>query len=580
MEHPQLSNRYLALSKKFFSSLLHLGMANTLHKVKETIRNDLYYIKNRKRLIGLSNKRFAQETLESLQYDIKFSILVPVYNTPIKFLTDMLDSVTTQTYTNWELCIADASDNEHTKVQLICAKYKAKFNSQVSYKRISNQGISENTNVCLKMSSGDYLVLLDHDDILHPSALFQLAKNIKRTNADFLYTDESKFIRSIKHSYSPNFKPCFSKDELRSHNYICHLTCFSKVLSDRVGLFRKECDGSQDHDMVLRLSEQAQRIEHIPQILYFWRVHDNSVSSNIAVKSYAVEAAYKAVNDQLERTEEKGTVESAPPFLSMYRVRYRIKGSPLVSVIICNVPHQRIPQIVADICARTAYQNYELIIPYKNIDEYNNFYAKFNASVPPQKNVIYSQYSNLNDLTEISNGDYITFVSDITPLTPHWIEEMLMFAQRKDVALVGCKILTEDNHIYDADLSVSNTGEIVHLYRGTEASNLGYEGRLRCARNVLLISNQCCMMSRYAFYDNRGFSDQFSTLYLLDYCFRARLRKKLIVWTPESVHVCHTPEAPTKNAEIRTLQQKWNQMMPFSDPYCPEQLINMIRNNI
>ncbi len=234
------------------------------------------------------------------EHKVKFSILVPLYNTPEKFLTDMLDSVKNQTYENWELCLADGSDHEHAYVGEICAKYKAEDSRIVYHVLDHNYGISGNTNECLKLASGDYIGLFDHDDILHPAALFEYAKAINETGADYIYCDEITFEGdSIDHMIVLHFKPDFAIDNLRGNNYICHFSAFSRELLDEAGVFRSAYDGSQDHDMILRLTTKARKVYHVPKALYYWRSHKASVAQDINAKTYAVDAAKRAVHDHI-----------------------------------------------------------------------------------------------------------------------------------------------------------------------------------------------------------------------------------------------------------------------------------------
>ena len=231
--------------------------------------------------------------------DITFSILVPLYNTPEQFLREMIDSVVAQTYGKWELCLADGSDSEHAYVETVVKSYN---DPRIKYERLSeNLGISGNTNKCFEMATGDYIGLFDHDDILHPTALFEYMKVICGEDADYVYCDETTFSgRSIDHMITLHFKPDFAPDNLRANNYICHFSVFSKELVKECGTFRPEFDGSQDHDMILRLTRKARHIVHVPKILYYWRSHAGSVASDINAKSYAIDAAKNAVAAHLK----------------------------------------------------------------------------------------------------------------------------------------------------------------------------------------------------------------------------------------------------------------------------------------
>ena len=266
---------------------------------------------------------------------VKFSILTPLYNTPELFLRELITSLQAQTYPNWELCLADGSDEEHAYVGQICREI-AEQDPRIVYSVLEkNGGISENTNACIALSSGEYFGLLDHDDVLHESALYEVMCAIEQKGADFIYTDEMKFRDMPESSTDIVCKNGFGKDELRSHNYICHFVVFKKSLLEGMAeLYRSECEGSQDYDMVLRLTEKAEHIVHIPKILYYWRVHEGSVSMNLAGKQYAVDSAKQALGDQLKRTGELGKVACNLPYETIYRISYNIRKNPLVSVIL------------------------------------------------------------------------------------------------------------------------------------------------------------------------------------------------------------------------------------------------------
>ena len=264
------SNRYTHLFCKGLKCLKQNGFAYTWKKVKDKLkhRQDFTALNTRQLY---TPEELEQQRTEMFEKDVKFSVLVPLYNTPEHFLHEMIQSVIDQTYANWELCLADGSDNEHPDVEKICRKYAEK-DARVRYLKLEkNLGISGNTNACIDMAEGEYLALFDHDDLLHPAALYEMMKAICEQGADFIYTDENTFHKTPKDAYCPHFKPDYAPDTLRANNYICHFTAFKRSLVNVVGKFRPECDGSQDFDMVLRLTEKAKKIVHIPKILYYWR---------------------------------------------------------------------------------------------------------------------------------------------------------------------------------------------------------------------------------------------------------------------------------------------------------------------
>lgn len=276
-------------------------------------------LKVNRRLTAKERKRQENEKFTP-QYTI--SVVVPLFNTPEVYLKQMIDSVQDQTYADWQLCLADGSDAEHGEVENICRKY-AQEDSRICYKKLEdNRGISENTNACLEMVEGEYIALFDHDDLLHPSALYEVMRCIAASGADVVYTDEATFQGKETRLLSIHRKPDFYMENLCVDNYICHLTVFKKTLLEITGGFRKEYDGSQDHDMIFRLCEVAEKVCHIPKVLYFWRAHDNSVALHAEAKSYVVEAGLKAVRAHLERMRLKAEVEVMPVDMLMYQVMY------------------------------------------------------------------------------------------------------------------------------------------------------------------------------------------------------------------------------------------------------------------
>ena len=333
------------------------------HGFRAAVRKSRKALQDRRRLrrasdhngSTISAKQRAAEQKTVFEKKVLFSIIVPLYNTPLQFLREMIGSVTAQTYGNWELCMADGSDDAHPEVEAEVRRLMAK-EPRIKYRKLEkNLGISGNTNACLDMAKGDYIALFDHDDVLHPSALFEMMKAICEKDADFVYTDENTFSKKPSAAYCPHYKPDFSPDLLRSYNYICHFVSFKRELMEKVGQFRSEFDGSQDYDMILRLTEQAERIVHIPRILYFWRSHANSVASDISAKPYTLVAAKKALAEHLERVGLKGEVlDSRIP--STYRIRYAVEGEPKVSIIIPNMDHaETLKTCIDSVEKRTTY---------------------------------------------------------------------------------------------------------------------------------------------------------------------------------------------------------------------------------
>ena len=396
--------------------------------------------------------------------DITFSILVPLYNTPEKFLREMIDSVQAQTYRKWELCLADGSDDAHPEVGRICQEYMQN-DSRIKYKKIEkNLGISGNTNVCFGMATGEYIGLFDHDDLLHPSVLYEYMKAICEQDADYIYCDEVTFEgNSIDNMLTIHFKPDFSIDNLRANNYICHFSVFSEKLLEETGLFRSEFDGSQDHDMILRLTSRAKKIVHVPKILYYWRSHPQSVAADINAKTYAIDAAKRAVLAHLKSCGLEGTVESTRAFPTIFRIKYKLKAKPMISIIIPNKDHRDdLKRCVDSILNKSTYENYEILIVENNSTETETFaYYKMLENQPKVRVITYEaeggfNYSKINNFAaKQAKGEYLLLLNNDTKvITREWMEELLMYAQRDDVGAVGAKLYYADNTIQHAGIVI------------------------------------------------------------------------------------------------------------------------------
>ncbi|MEG0257522.1 MAG: glycosyltransferase family 2 protein [Christensenella sp.] len=474
-------------------------------------------------------------------YEPKISILVPLYNTKEGFLRDMTVSVLNQTYSNWELCLADGSDEEHAYVGEIAKEYAA-TDARVVYKKLErNDGISGNTNACIKMATGEYAGLLDHDDLLHEAVLSAYVQEINDKKADFIYCDETTFKDTPKDAYFPHFKPDFAIDNLRANNYICHFSMFAKKLIDEVGGFRSEYDGSQDYDLVLRLTERAECIVHIPKILYYWRAHEGSVALQADQKPYAFIAAKKAVKAHMERVGLEGDVTDAQ-CPGVCRPVYKLKDKPLVSIIIPNKDKKYLTKCIESIMFASTYDNVEIVIVENNSEDPNTFlyYEKLQRLFNNVKIVVCNgdgifNYSRLNNAgIGGASGEYLLFLNnDIQVITPDWIEQMLMYAQREDVGAVGAKLYFDDDTVQHAGVCLGLGGVGAHWHRGVSKSAYGYMGRLCYAQDVSAVTAACVMVRSSVVKQVGGFNEQLAVEYNdVDFCMRIRAAGYLIVFTP------------------------------------------------
>ena len=477
--------------------------------------------------------------------DITFSILVPLYNTPEKFLREMIDSVQAQTYRKWELCLADGSDDAHPEVGRICQEYMQN-DSRIKYKKIEkNLGISGNTNVCFGMATGEYIGLFDHDDLLHPSVLYEYMRAICEQDADYIYCDEVTFEgNSIDNMLTIHFKPDFSIDNLRANNYICHFSVFSEKLLEETGLFRSEFDGSQDHDMILRLTSRAKKIVHVPKILYYWRSHPQSVAADINAKTYAIDAAKRAVLAHLKSCGLEGTVESTRAFPTIFRIKYKLKAKPMISIIIPNKDHRDdLKRCVDSILNKSTYENYEILIVENNSTEAETFaYYKMLENQPKVRVITYEaeggfNYSKINNFAaKQAKGEYLLLLNNDTKvITREWMEELLMYAQRDDVGAVGAKLYYADNTIQHAGIVIGLGAHHAagHTHHLLSKENLGYMGRLCYAQDVTAVTG-ACLLVRKSLYEQVGGLDESFTVALndVDFCLRLRALGLLNIFTP------------------------------------------------
>lgn len=542
---------------------------------------------------------------------VKISILVPLYNTPREFLVQMLDSVMDQTYTNWELCLADGSDGEHGYVGEVCAEYANRAKEQglgtIVYQRLArNEGISGNTNACYGMSSGEYIGLFDHDDILHPSVLYEYVKAINEQGADYLYCDETTFKNGdINKMLTMHFKPDYAPDNLRANNYICHFSVFARSLLEGKELFRSKYDGSQDHDMILRLTDNAKKVVHVPKLMYYWRSHAGSVASGIEAKPYAIEAARGAVAEHLKKHGfEHFQISSTRAFETIFRIRYQIMGTPKISIVIANKDHrQDLERCIQSIIQKSTYDNYEIIIVENNsvTEEIKEYYSSLlgypyqpdtssgpavsKSSQSPLSIVTYRgsfNYSAVNNLgVSCAEGEYILLLNNDTEvITVNWLEELLMYAQRPDVGAVGAKLYYGDRTIQHAGVVIGLGAHRTagHTHYKESRQNLGYMGRLCYAQDVSAVTGACLLVKKSLYEQAGGLDESFAvSLNDVDFCLKLREMGLLNVFTPfaelfhyESVSRGlddNGERAERYNRESEQFREKWKAVLAAGDPY-------------
>lgn len=571
--------------KKGFMYLRHYGLKDFLVRMGERFEEtEVDYN------IWFREKRLNQEDLklqteQKWEQKVVISVVVPIFRTPEPFLRQMIESVINQTYPFWELCIADGSGNTE-KTRSVVEEYVKKDNRILYQVLQENLGIADNTNTAMNMASGDYIALFDHDDLLEPDALFEIAEAAMKSqgNADVLYTDEDKVAADLSEYFQPHFKPDFSPDLLRSNNYICHLFVVKRLLAVSVGGQRKEFDGAQDYDFILRCCEQAKSIVHIPKILYHWRVHKASTADNPASKRYAFEAGKRAIEAHLKRMKVTGTV-SATKDLGFYRVKYKVQGNPFISIVIPNKDNMGIlKRCIDSIQSKSTYRNYEVIIVENNSKEPDTFAYYKSIDGKDGISVIYWEeefnYSRINNYGIMhAKGDYIVCLNnDISVITPDWMEELLGNCQRKEVGITGARLYFPDNTIQHAGIVVGMGGSAGSMFVGMSRNRTGYMHKAAIQQNLSAVTAACFMVKRQAFEQAGGFDEKLAVAFNdVDFCLRVRRAGYLVVYNPDA-QMYHDEsktrgyeDTPEKQARFQKekdyLRSRWPEIMEQGDPY-------------
>lgn len=550
----------------------------------------------------LVNRRWARRPLytetqleaqrrQSFGEKITFSIVTPLYNTKESFLREMIESVLAQTYPEWELCLADGSDSDHEYVGEICRGYTDR-DRRVKYRKLDdNLGIAGNSNACIGMVEGDFISLLDHDDILHPAALHDVMEAVCREKADFVYTDEMIFRDdNLQDIIALHFKKDFAPDDLLGVNYVRHFTSFRRSLIDRCGgALREGYDGAQDHEFFLRLTDAAEKIVHVPKPLYYWRAHGESTAASVDNKPYVTKAGISAVRDYLASKGIDAEVSNTLGLPTVYRVSYPIPDpKPMVSIVIPNADHADDLEIcVRSIVEKTTYPNYEIIIVENNSRRLETFscYEKLTSQYDcvtvitwPGKGFNWSAINNYA-VHSAASGEYVLLLNNDTEvITPEWIEEMMMYAQRPDVGVVGAMLYYPDDRIQHAGVIIGLGRAAGHVAAMRRRGEPGYMTRLCIVQNLSAVTGACMLMRKSVFDEVDGMDEEFAVgLNDIDFCLRLRRAGYLVLWTPfaELYHYesksrgVYRTSADNKRMEqeFQLFEKRWAEVLEAGDPY-------------
>ena len=581
-------NPALIAARKFFkeSKAQYVSTKKSLVWLKKKLtRNEYADYDTWLRIMRVSRQELFAQRKTKFSYAPKFSVVVPLYHTPAKFLKDLVRSMMYQSYANWELCLVNASPEDVHLTSLL--ENWAMRDKRIRVIRLEkNLGIAQNTNAGIEASTGEFIAFLDHDDFLEPDALFCYVDALNKDKTiDVFYSDEDKTDEYAAHYFYPHFKSDFNIDLLHANNYMCHFLAVRKSLVDTVGGLNEKFDGAQDYDFVLRLTENTKKIYHCPRILYHWRCSNQSTAASQGNKMYAIHAGKAALNAHYKRIgwnarAQEGAVDG------WYQTKFTLKEEPLVSILIPNKDHTD----DLDVCLnsffeRADYQNYEFIIIENNsvLPETFAYYEKIEKEHDNVKVVYWEagfNYSAINNFGfKFANGDYIMLLNnDVELITPDIFQSMLGFCMRPEVGIVGAKLLYNDHTVQHAGVLVGAGGLADHVFKGIHEDDPGYMGRAISSQDVSAVTAACLLVKRSVYEEVGGLEEEFQVAFNdVDFCLKVRKAGYLIVYDAD-VKLFHY-ESKSRGMEDTTdrfirfgnemmlLNSKWDILSTFVDPY-------------
>ena len=520
--------------------------------------------------------------LRALAVKPRISILVPVYRTPVEILRLTIDSVIRQSYSNWQLCIADDGSQSPAIEQLLSQYTDERIH--VKYLPV-NGGISHASNAALEMATGEFVALLDHDDELAQDALYYMVEAINlQPDVDLLYSDEDK-IDEKGQRYDPFFKPGWSPDLLLSENYLCHFLVGRRVLMNQAGGFRSGFDGSQDYDLVLRLTGASEKVAHVPRVLYHWRSLPSSTASSSSQKTYAVDAARRAIQESLDRRSSGMATVISGCIPGRWRVRYLLEDPPRVSIIIASGGKVEILRKNLDsLFGKTEYANFEVVV----ID--NSKHMEIRKLVQkwpdPRRPLRYVDWRNKafnysvinNEAARHCQSQLLLFLNDdTTVIAPGWLEAMVELAARPEVGAVGAKLLYPDGRIQHAGVVMGLFDNCGHAFKGLAGDRQHYFDLPDVIRNVSAVTGACLMVRATVFQEVGGFDEQtFAVAFNdIDLCLKIGQKGYRVLYTPHALLYHYEAFSKTLTdlvphpKEVAAMQAKWEDVIAADPFYSP-----------
>ncbi|TLT05663.1 glycosyltransferase [Aliarcobacter thereius] len=518
--------------------IIALSKLNNKQKAISYLKTQMHLYYSRYKYSDVFDMDRIAKEINNFKNKPLISIVMPVYNAPKSYLEKAIDSIQKQFYINWELCICDDGSTNKETIEYLKSLYHEKIKVFLLDK---NSGISVATNKAIELSSGEYIAFMDNDDEITRDALYEVIKNINNFDPDFIYSDED-FI-SLEGKYiNPHFKSDFNPDLLLCHNYITHFVVVKKSLGDKVGWLRSQYDGAQDYDFVLRTTEIAKKIVHIPKVLYHWRMSETSTSFDSSIKPKALENGRKAVKDTLYRRELKADViHGNLPFF--YKVNYELIKEPLVSIII---PFKDKPELIKmcieSILDKSTYKNFEIIGISNNSYENETFEEMSRLKAIDKRVNFYEynvpfNYSQINNfaVTNYAKGEHIILLNnDVEIISENWIEEMLMYSQKQDIGCVGAKLYYPNGKIQHAGVIIGLGGYAAHSHRFKDKDSKGYFNRLFAVQNLSAVTGACLMIKKKLYLELNGLDEiDFVVAYNdVDFCLRVLKSGYKNIFTP------------------------------------------------
>lgn len=528
-------------------------------------------------------KELDRQRKEQFVYEPLFSIVVPLYKTPLPYLEDLIWSIQEQTYEKWKLYLSDGSGKE-SSLKEVLRNYARKEKRIHIIENDCRLNISDNTNRALEQVDGGYVVFVDHDDTLAPDALYECVKVLNREpDVEVIYTDSDKLSENGKRYSEPCFKPDFNMELLRCQNYICHLTVIQKRFLDKVGYLNSDYSGVQDYDHILRCVERTNRIVHIPKTLYHWRMCPGSVAVDTDNKPYTYELFQKILREHYDRMGIQAEVKAVFP--GVVRTVYQLPYEPLVSVIIANKDHREdLMRCVESLEQESEYKNLEILIVENNSvsEEIVTYYDQVQRQYDNVRVLRYEKEFNYADIQNYAavraKGDHLLLLNNDTWLErPESIREMLGYCMRDDVGIVGAKLLYPDDTIQHAGVIVGLGGVADHAFVGMDREDPGYCCRAICAQEYSAVTAACLMVKKTVFMEVGGMDTELKIAFNdVDFCLRVKEAGYKIIYNPFSIW--YHDESKTRGAEdtpekierfrgeIEYFQRRWANFLYWGDP--------------